>query len=466
MMADRDLALAPAYELKKMLVEKKISCLELTDFFLKRIEEKDPDLNTFLYIDTEGARGHAKEVDALIQKGETDKPLLGLPCVIPDSLNMKGAPTTYGSRIFKDKVQDEDAPEICHIKEFGAVILGKTNIAEFGLSNETINRLRDPCRNPIHVEYSPGGSAGGTAASVAAGLAPIALGTDFHGGVRLSSSFCGVPGMMPTRGLIPNVRRHLLPFAERMFYRKGITARNVADIAHMLQVLVEYDSRDPTCRAQSHQNYDECVSVPPETLKIAFSPKLDFLPVEKEVLDGVTRGAKQLEELGHTVEEVEIGLEPDVLSHFQNLFAADRYVLIMNLLHEHPERFDLLADETKEWLRFGNDVTGAQYSMAVTYMANLGDRLNDFFKKYDVLITPTSSVAPFKIGQVPTEVNGMPIRPFVGHWGFLVPFNMSGHPAMVLPCGTSAQGLPIGMQLIGPQFSEGMLLALASQVTG
>lgn len=463
-MKGQDLIFSSAYAMRQLILNKKISALELTDFFYERIDAFDSSLNAFLFVDKEDARNYAKEVDRLVAIGKTEKPLLGIPSVVPDVLHMKNTPTTFGSLVFKDSLYDHDEIEIGILKNAGSVILGKTNVAEFGLSYDTENKLKGPTVNPWNREYSAGGGAAGGAVAVSAGLTPFALGTDFNGALRMSSSFCGVVGLIPTRGRVPTVRTHLLPFTEQMFYRKGVIARHVIDIALMLNVLATHDPRDPLCERGSHRDYVQSVKFDTlENLKIGWCEDSSFIPVEKSVHEKVAEGVKNLEKLGHLIKSIQIPFSEDVLTHFQNLFTADRYVLIMKYMLEHPDSFNLLSDNVKRWLRVGNDVTGPQYSMAITYLGILEEMIDHYFKEYDFLLVPSMPIAPFKFGKPPVSIGGEAIKPYIGLCGFLVPFNMSGHPAITLPCGRSPKGLPIGMQLIGRKFSERQLLILARQ---
>lgn len=433
-----------ACEWREKILKGELSALELTNNFLEVIEEKNPSTNAFLSIDKEGAQKAAKEVD------EVEKhpfPFLGIPMAVPDVLDMKGLPTTFGSLLLEKNIAEEDSEVVANLKANGAIIVGKTNVAEFCLSYETENQLREPCRNPLNRKYTVGGGTGGAAIAVATGQVPVALCTDYCGALRMSSSFCGMWGLVPSRGLIPTTSEWLLPYSERKFFRKGAIARCPEDLALVLNALTDRD-------------YIEALKKSPKRLKIGWSPNLDFLPVSPEVLRVVREGAALFEDLGHVVEEVSLGLDADVLSHFLHLFAVDRYLVIMRLLQDHPEGFDCLMDNTKEWLRLGNEVTGGQYSMGITEKEYLKRKLEKVFNTYDMILTPTVPVPPFPAGHPPSVVEGKFIKPYVGLWGFLAPFNMSGHPTMTMPCGKDMKGLPIGMQLVGRPFSEGDLLAL------
>ena len=273
-----------AIELKSLIEQKKIKSLDLTNLFLKRIEQANPQLNAFLYINTDGAREQSKKIDSLVSQGNFSKPLLGIPVVFPDSLDMQGIPTTFGSLLLKDSIVREDAIEIALIKDAGAVILGKANMAEFGLSYITKNRLGPPCKHPVNPLYTPGGPNGGSAAALASGLAALAMATDFSGSLRLISSFCGLLGLMPTRGRVPTIRKHLLPFTEQVLYRRGVIAKNAFDLALLFQILAQPDSRDHICSRTQEENYQQAIEKEGIKLKIAWSPDLGFLSPEPDVL--------------------------------------------------------------------------------------------------------------------------------------------------------------------------------------
>lgn len=384
-----------AIELKGLIQQRKITSLDLTNLFLKRIEEVNPELNAFLYVNAEEARDYSKKVDSMVSQGDFSKPLLGIPVVIPDALNMKGAPTTFGSLLLKDSIAQEDAIEISLIKEAGAVILGKANVAEFGLSYITKNRLRPPSKHPLNPLYTPGGPNGGSAVALASGLAALAMATDIGGSLRLISSFCGLIGLMPTRGRVPNIRKHLLPFTEQMLYRRGAIAKNAHDLALMFQVLAMPDRRDHLCSPTQAEDFQQAIENKGKKLKIAWSPDLGFLSADQDVLACTDEAIKTIKSMGHDIETVDINLTEDVFSHFKHILAADHYALIMELLESRPQDQDLLTDYTKEWLKIGDKVTGVQYSLGYAFTGWLQEEIDHLFQKYDILLTPIAPVAPF-----------------------------------------------------------------------
>ena len=451
----------PAHELRSLLAEKTISCLDLTKLFLNRIEKLNPKFHAFLYIDKKGALEAAERVD---RNPSERKFLSGIPSIIPDVLHMVNTYTTFGSKVFEEHKDLDDSIEVSLLKNAGSIILGKGNVAEFGLSYDTINYKGEISKNPWNLNFSPGGGGAGTATAVATGFAPLAIATDFNGSLRISASFCGLHGLMPTRGRVPIVRKHLLPFTERMFYRKGILSRNTRDLTMLLNVLAHPDERDPHCCSDVHRDYEECLNDNPQRLKIAYSPNLDFIPVDPCVQKEVESGVDQLRTIGHHVEEVKVPIGQDVLAHFMHLFTTDRYLMVMKYIDQHPEVFQLLHDETKDWLKFGHEVTGVQYSLGISYMGELTEALDSFFQTYDFILTPAAPIPSFPLGHPPSHINGQPTHPYVGLWGFLIPCNLTGHPAICIPCGKSPDGIPIGMQLIGRHYSEGLMLSVSNQL--
>ena len=454
----------PAFELRRLIAERSISCTYLTEQFLQRIQKLNPELHAYLFIDTQGALDYAQRVDMELAEGKEPHSLTGVPSIIPDVLHMIGTYTTFGSKVFEEFKDADDSIEVDLLKKSGSVILGKGNIAEFGLSYDTINYKGEMSKNPWNLAFSPGGGGGGTATAVAAGLAALAIATDFNGSLRVSASYCGLHGLMPTRGRVPIVRKHLLPFTERMFYRKGVIARNTRDMAMLLNVLAKPDERDPNSCCEQHSDYEKCLEHHPQKLRIAYTPDFDFIPVDPEVRLAMESGIEQLKALGHHVEEARVPIDRDVLAHFLHLFTADRYLMVMKYIDEHPEVYPLLGNKTKEWLKLGHEVSGVQYSLGISYMGELTEALDDFLQTYDMILTPTSPVPSFPLGSPPSQVNGKDIHPYLGLWGFLIPCNITGHPTLVVPCDQSKQNVPIGMQLIGRQFSEGHLLSLSYQL--
>ncbi|MFQ6028678.1 MAG: amidase, partial [Dehalococcoidia bacterium] len=243
-MQDQDLAFTPAWQLRQMLDSREVSSLELTELYLRRIEALNPKLNAYLTVTGEEALANARAADAKLSRGESDGPLLGIPVSIKDLEMTRGIRTTYGSLAYQDAIPEADSVVAERIRNSGAVLLGKTNTPEFGLQGMTENRLGDPCRNPWNPEHTPGGSSGGAGAAVAAGLGPLAAGTDGGGSIRNPSSYCGLFGIKPSLGRVPRAGSLGRP-APNLTSQSGPMTRNVRDAALLLQVLSGYDARDP-----------------------------------------------------------------------------------------------------------------------------------------------------------------------------------------------------------------------------
>ncbi|NGX42191.1 MAG: Acylamidase [Chlamydiae bacterium] len=460
----KELSTLPAYRIRELIRQKKVSPVEVTDFFLKRISKLNPELNALLYVNADNAKAYAAKREAMAQKGDFSKSLLGIPLVVSDVLNMKGIPTTFGSVLLKDNIVDEDHYEISLLKDAGAIILGKTNMAEFRLSFTTENRLTGPCRHPDFPKYSPGGGSAGGGVAVEGGLAPLAISIDMGGSLRVNSSCCGLIGLTPTRGRVPNVRSHLLPFSEKMFYRKGIIARDVRDVAMVLDVLAQPDARDPLCCKTKSEQFEESVQSKQKEMKVAWCPKFHFLELDPEVSEVTTKAAKMLETLGHHVEEYQPKLSRDFVQHFLNIIGVDRYLLIMNLLNRKDQEPSILMDYSQEFLLHGDQITGGQYSLAVTYSDWMENAVNSLFETYDLLVLPTMTDLPYPVDEISLHECTLHDKDFRKIYGHTCLFNMSGHPALTIPCGRSKTGLPIGLQLVGPHFSEGRLLSVANDL--
>lgn len=418
-----------ARELIRAYGEGTLSPTEAVAESLRLIDKLDPDLNIFLAVNKEGALQAAEAAEKRVKSGEKN-PLLGLPLCIPDVVNFPPFPTTYGSKLFEDNIPAECAPELKKLLAQGVVILGKTNLSEFGLDPETRNAIRGPTRNPLDPQLSSGGPNGGSAAAVAAGICPVALSTDYSGSIRISSSFCKQVGFVPSHGLMPITPAHYVPTTELRLLRKGFIARNVEDIEMLFQLMTGKQAAG-----------DE------GPFRIAFSPDLGFISVDGEVAAHLDAVVEKLRKAGHTVELVQPVFDESLLAHFQNIVSVDRSLIIQGALDRHPERYALLTDCTKRWMEHAAGVTGVSYAYAETYMSWTKDRLNEAIGGFDFLLTGVSPVPPYPVGVLPKLVSNT----LVDMWGFTAPFNMSGHPVVSLS----------GVQLIGKAGDDARLLAAA-----
>ena len=447
-----------AYRLRQLIRNKEVSPVELTKDLLSDIEAMNPELHAFIKVTPEEAIKTAKDIEKLKDK---EKLLLGIPIAISDSLQLKGTPTTMGSVLLADKIAQNDCLNVERLKSAGAIILGKTNMAEFGMSSITANRLAEQCRNPWDTSFSTGGAEGGTAAVVAGGLAPIAIGSDKCGSMRLPASFCGNISLKATRGRIPLVRPYLLNINDKHLYQLGITARYVRDIAMLLDVTSQHDPRDKECVRSKDFSFEDTIGEDLQQQKIAFSTDLDFIQPDVEITSSIKQALNMLESLDHKVEEARIGLTQDIMRHFCNLFSVDHYIPIVSLFSDDQEKYNNLSDYVRHWLDYGREVSGVAFSVALTYQQWLSNTINELFDKFDILITPTSPFLPFHINNLPKDIYHSDVLSMSRLWSYTLPFNITGHPAITMPCGFDKNNMPIGLQIIGKYFSEKRLLQVA-----
>ena len=452
-MADGDLAFTPASRLLEMMDAGEVSSVELTEMYLRRIEEFNPRLNAYLTVSADEAMAQAREADAARARGER-APMLGIPTSIKDLEATKGIRSTMGSLVFDGMVPDRDSVLVERVKAAGAVILGKTNTPEFGLLGVTQNRLGDPCCNPWDPTRTSGGSSGGAAAAVIAGLCSVAPGTDGGGSVRLPSSFCGLYGLKPTLGRVPRAGGFGKP-SPNLTSQAGPMARTVRDAALLLQVLAGHDSRDPSSLRSATPDYFAGLGQSIQGLRIAWSPDLGYCPVDPQVLEATASAAQMFQEFGCVVEETDFSLD-NPLPPFYDIFYSNNFASWGHLLEESP---DALTDYGRTFLEHGSHATGVDFARAIAAVEVMKSKLADLLERYDLLMTPTVAVPAFPHGQFPTQIgNHVMEDPRRGFSPYTRPFNVIGSPAASIPCGMSSEGLPIGLHIIGRHEDEATIL--------
>ena len=305
---DSELCFAPATELRSKIDNKEISIVELTQLFLDRIQLLNPKLNAYLTVCEEQALAAAQEAQEAIEQGQHRGPLHGIPISIKDLEMTQGITTTMGSLIYKDSIPSLDSVVVERVKESGAIILGKTNTPEFGQSGTTENLLGGPCRNPWDINRTPGGSSGGAASALAAGLCTLATGSDGGGSIRIPASFTGLFGIKPSQGRIPRYGRYGRPAANH-FSQSGPLSRTVLDSANLLQALSGVDSRDPTSIRETNPNFTRDLKQGIQGLRIGWSADLGYAGVDPEVVALTEASANSFSTLGANIEEVNLLLE-------------------------------------------------------------------------------------------------------------------------------------------------------------
>ena len=450
---DAELCFAPATEIRRLIAEKQVSIAELVELFYQRIAELDPKLNSYLTLCPDEALATAGQLQQAVQRGDSLGPLHGVPISVKDLELTRGVRTTMGSAVFQDRVPDMDSVVVERVRQAGAVILGKTNTPEFGQSGTTENKLGEPCRNPWNTERTPGGSSGGAAAALAAGLCTLATGSDGGGSIRIPASFSGVFGIKPSQGRVPRYGGYGRPAANH-FSQSGPMSRTVADTALLLQVLAGPDARDPVTMRDAPPDFAENLGGGVRGWRIAWSADLGYAGVDPEVVRVTERAAMLFQELGATVEPADLALD-DPFQAFLDVFSTAAYTSYGHLLDDHRDDF---TDYGRRALEHGAAMTGADLSRALLRVDELRRQMETFFDRYDLLLTPTMAVPAFPIGQRPSVIGGKEVEPFWGYLPFTFPINMTGQTASSVPCGFSGDGMPIGLHIIGPRGAEARVL--------
>ena len=459
--SDQNLAFEPAVNLISMLRQKDFSSVELTRLFLDRIEKFDNKLHSYLTVDAENALSVATKADKRLMSGNVVGPLDGLPISIKDLEITAGLKTTGGSQIFKDRVPKEDSVVVERIKDAGAVILGKTNTPEFGLLGVTSNLLGEHCRNPWNITKTSGGSSGGAASALAAGLCPVSIGGDGGGSIRIPSSFCGVFGLKPTQGRVPKYGGAGLPIAANHLSQTGPISRSVSDSALIMQIISGFDARDPSGFIDeiTHDTFSPTSTV--NGLRIGWSSDLGFAAVDSEVLNICQEATTSLKNAGCEIDNADIVLN-EPFGPFRTLFSAMAYTAYSQLLENYP---DQLTDYAANCIENGASVTGAEYAAALGYVDQIKSIFNSAFEQFDVIVTPTLAVEAFDaLGPLETinEIDGREVDPWWGYFPFTFPINLAGLPAASVPAGFSKNKLPIGLQIIGRPRDEKTVLSISA----
>jgi Asp-tRNA(Asn)/Glu-tRNA(Gln) amidotransferase A subunit family amidase len=462
-----------ATKLANTIKRGEVSPIDAVDTVFQQIERYDDDLNAFVQLREEDAREEASKATQAIEDGESVGPLHGVPIALKDLDSfIAGMPCTYGSKPFADSLPDRTSVIVQRLIDAGAIVIGSTNTPEFGHKGDSTNPLFGATGNPFDSSKTAGGSSGGSAAAVAAGMVPIALGSDAGGSIRIPASACGVYGLKPTFGLVPEASRPDALEASAPFICLGGLTRTVEDTALLLDIIAGDHPRDPLSVPDERLDYLPATRQAIDGLSIAYSPDFDIFPLEAEVKARVDTVADTLNRAGATIEHI----DPDFAPSFAEMMDA-HYVTFESILAstaeslKRREDIDLLSDhredispELVELMESGYDHSAVDFKQADVIRTATYDAIQDILDKYDLLLTATLAVPPFEKGRLgPDEVNGEPIDPHM-EWLLTWPLNLTGHPAASVPAGLSTDGLPIGAQLVGPRFGEEDILAASATV--
>ena len=449
-----------ATELARRVRARELSAVEVFDAFVARVEALNPRLNALVRFDPSLGRAEARRADARRAAGD-EAPLLGVPFTVKDNIWVKGQAVSQGSKLFADFVAAEDALAVARLRTAGAVFLGITNCSEFACKGVTTNRLFGPTRNPWDLARTPGGSSGGAASAVAAGLCPIALATDGGGSTRRPAAHVGAVGMKPSAGLVP----HPIGFAEPVFGNSviGQITRSVPDAVLVLDALATPDLSDPQGLPTAAWSRAEAEPSSVKQARIAYSPRLGLgFPVDRDVAACVANAVKRLQAAGFAIEEADPGW-PEGASE-----AGLMPLQLAGLAALYGERFKARVWEVDPdiaaQIEAGLGLSGAEVAAALLLREALYRALAGFFRRYDLLLTPTTPVTAWPLDRLgPAEIESRPVTPR-GHAVFTPLFNHTYVPACSVPCGLDDQRLPVGIQVVGPRFADARVLALAAAI--
>jgi aspartyl-tRNA(Asn)/glutamyl-tRNA(Gln) amidotransferase subunit A len=443
----------PAWELAAMIRRRELKPSELMAATIARVEAVNPKLTAFVALRPEQALAEARALDEKIARREELGPLAGLPFGVKDLENAAGLPTTFGSKPFRGHMPEGDSVQVARLKAAGAVVLGKTNAPEFGYTGFTKNLLFGVTRNPWNLERTPGGSSGGSSAAIAAGLVPLATGSDGGGSIRIPACYVGCFGLKPTKGRIP-LEASLGMQGWNDTSVLGPLTRTVRDAAMCMDAAVGYHAADPDSLPHPGISYQAVLERLPKKLKIAFHPNFGEL-VQSDVAREVEKAVAVFKEMGHEVVEIDDPIV-DTARDWQRLGATQSYALLHEMFETHRGDFGrafLSGTETAA------HITWKHYGAVYRRRHQFNEWCRKIFERYDLLLTPTLPTEAFPAaGPPPSEINGKPLRDIMCAVVFTYPFNLSGHPAASVRAGLTDSGLPCGLQIVAERLREDLVL--------
>ncbi|MFO7814314.1 MAG: Asp-tRNA(Asn)/Glu-tRNA(Gln) amidotransferase subunit GatA [Halanaerobiales bacterium] len=454
-------------DLKVMLEEERVKLRDIHESISYRVQNVEPLVKAYVN------QNEQIDLQELDENNYKDTYLKGLPIAIKDNMSTENLETTCSSKMLKDYVPPYNATVVNKIKKAGGIITGKTNMDEFAMGSSTENSAFNPTVNPWGENRVPGGSSGGSAAAVAAGMAPVSLGSDTGGSIRQPASFCGVVGLKPTYGAVS--RYGLVAFASSLD-QIGPLARNVDDIAVMMNVITGNDEKDSTSIDRTYPDFTDHLKNDVEGYKIGIPKQYFEMDIQEEVKESVMKAVKELEEAGAEVENVDVtGAEYALAAYYiiataeasSNLARYDgvRYGLRAENANNLSDMFTEtrkqgFGEEVKRRIMLGTYVLSAgyyddYYLKAQKVRTLIKNDFDELFKEYDFIVSPTTPTTAFEIGEKrdPLDMYAADI--------FTVPVNIAGIPAISLPCGFDKKGLPVGIQIMGPHFKEEKLIQVA-----
>lgn len=447
-----------ACRLAQKIQAKELSPLESYEHIKNRIEQFNPTLNAYCTLGLEEAKKAATLAEKQMMRGDELGPLHGVPIAIKDDISVGQMRFTAGSRLAANRIGVQDHMVVQRLREAGAIILGKTNMSEFGHKAVTDNDLFGITRNPWNLDRTPGGSSGGSACAVAAGMAYLATGGDFGGSIRVPAALCGIVGHKPSLGRVPNFQ----PGADLLetAYAIGPIGRSVQDVALMLNVMSGPTEKDPYS-LQSMETLEDFKSL--EGLRVAWCPSPTGGPVVPQIIEAALKSVNSLSELGVEVELLEMEFTPPIEALLT--LGAGAYIGLKEALENTPDMLSKTCVHQLENVFKIRDTTLEDYMNARIRTSAFIEQTAQIFERYDLIASPTVAAPACSVDLDfgPEEINSVPIDPFTG-WLFTWPFNLTGHPALSLPCGWDENRTGYGLQLVGKRGEDALVLKMAMAI--
>jgi amidase len=457
--ASEPLTRKSARELAHLIASRAVSPVEVLDAHLKAIEALNPKFNAIITLVAEQSRAAARAAEATVMKGETLPALHGLPVAIKDNTLTAGIRTTFASPLYKDYVPTEDAEVVRRLKSAGAIVIGKTNMPEFATGANTNNELFGPTRNPWNPALTPSGSSGGAAVAAATGMVPFAQGTDFGCSIRMPAAFCGLVGIRPTPGLVPS---YPTPLAWEPGQVHGPLARDAEDAALMLDAMVGFSRLSPISVAPPWGSALAALEKRDDIrgLRIAYVSDIAGIGVETEIDSICSRAARALRDHGADVEQIEFDA-----SGGRTAYDIWRGFVVVGERYRHLHELDRFGKNLRANIEAGLTLTARDYGAAAGKRLDTYERFRALFERFDVLLTPTSPVKPFPIEKnFPDRINGVALEKYTDWFAANYLVTLVSLPAASAPAGLTADGLPVGMQIVAPRFEEPLILQVARAI--
>lgn len=451
----RPVAALTATEIAARVRNKDVSAAEVVEDALRVVGELNGAINAVCTVCAEQARAAARDLDARIGRGEEPGPLCGVPVGIKDVTPVAGVRTTYGSHLYADNVAVGDALVVARLKKAGAILIGKTNTPEFATGGNTFNEVFGRTRNPWNTSRTAGGSTGGGAAALASGMIALAEGTDLGGSLRIPASFCGVIGLRPSPGLVPTVPTPL-PWDDLQV--TGAMARSAEDLALFLQATAGPSPLAPLSQPILGRDFVAAVKgARLDGLKIVYAADIAGVGVDPGVQDVCRAAVARLSLEGARIEEIDFSL-----AEFRQAFQDLRGLWMVGWQDKDLHRVDRMGENLRNNVNYGLSLNARQLSVACRARGEAWHKMRGFFASYDVLLTPTVAVAPFSADiNFPATIGGTRSETYVDWLAATFLVSLTGLPAASVPCGLTAEHLPVGLQIVGPQFGEERVLGVA-----